>query len=442
MAQSTVKKHLLYASLATLLSGSLSTVGFAAGFQLSAEDSASNLATYGAGGAAAAEDATTGFTNPAGLTRIKNKQIVLSAVGVAARTKFDGKVDLERQITPSPNSGTAKGNTFNVIPAVHVATPINDRIVLGFNVTVPFGLATDYDKYAFTRYAATKSEIQTINISPSIGIKLTDQLSIGAGVGAQHMEATLNSVVKVTVPSIGRSADFTVENKGSDWGYSWHIGALYEFTPTTRVGISHRSQVKHTLKGTSIFKYLQGDILPFPQEIKTNNLRADVTLPSTTSVSAYHELNTQWALMGTASFTRWSVLNTIKLHNIATPLGPVTSELPQNFRNTWRFALGTQYRHDERWLFRAGIGYDQNPTRDKERSIRLPDSNRIAVSLGMQYRPTKQLAIDVGYMHLFMKDAKINHTISSETERVKVQGTSKNATDLFGLQLTWDIDAI
>jgi long-chain fatty acid transport protein len=413
----------------------------ASGFQLF-EGNAVNMGDLGAGGAAIAEDASTAYYNPAGLTRLTAPQIVISAVGISSKTDFSGTSTWKIPGTPfvKTNSGSADGGGTAVIPAFHLAAPINDRVVLGFSLTTPFGLSTEYAPDSVVNSEATESSVKTIDLSPSVGLKLTDNLSVGLGIDYQNLDATLNSASFIPVANINAYS----KNQASDWAFGWRAGALYQVTPSTRVGLNYVSKVKHHLTGTSTL-----DMPAIDTTFGSDAATADLTLPATTTLSAVHDLNSCWTLLGSVSYTQWSEIEDITLKNVASAtLNPIkqtivptkgTATLPENFRDTWRVAIGTNYKYNDQWLFRAGLGYDQTPVVDEHRGVRLPDGDRIGVSVGTHYQPTKAIGLDVGYTHLFIKDGDINHTLDVGPSKVNTVGTTKNAADLLGLQLTWTI---
>jgi long-chain fatty acid transport protein len=429
-----------------IVAASLVLAGFAgqtmaAGFQL-AEANAVNIGDAGAGGAAIAEDASTSTYNPAGLTDIKVPQVVLSAVGIRSKADFSGTSTWFSKLAPGhefPNSGTASGGDKAILPAFHLAAPINDRFVFGFSLTAPFGLATKYATDSILRYEATESDVKVMDFSPSVGIKVNEQLSVGLGVDYEKMDAALNSVAGI--PAIGPKGlqlnDAISNNQASSWAFGWHAGVLYKFTPATRVGLNYASKVKHHLTGTST--------LSGPVANGSDDLTADVTLPASTTLSMAHELNSNWTLLGSVSYTQWDVVQNITLNNVASidpvkeALTKIPVTLPMSFRNTWRVAAGANYKFNEQWKFRAGLGYDQSPVEAEYRGIRLPDADRIVAAVGAHYQPTKQLGVDVGYTHLFIKDGDINHIVYMGGQEVHTVGTSKNAADLLGLQLTWNL---
>lgn len=419
-----------------------STQSTASGFQLF-EGNAVNIGDFGAGGAAIAEDASTATYNPAGLVRIKTPQLVLSAVGIRTKADFSGSNAWQVPIPIIPSyaqTGSASGGGFKVVPAFHYAVPLNERVVFGFSVTAPFGLATDYDTTSVVRYEATKSEVKTLDLSPSLGVKINEQLSIGAGINLQKLDATLNSATRIPYANLKKAridfADGQSTNKAASWAFGWHAGALYQFTPATRVGINYASQIKHHLTGTSS--------LTVPDLNLTltgaDTLTSDITLPPVTTLSAYHDVNDRWALLGSVAYTQWDKVDNIALNNVRGFLSnKITVTLPENFRNTWRVAVGTNYKLNEQWLLRAGVGFDQTPVNNTDRGVRLPDGDRMGLAVGAHYQPTKALGIDMGYTHLFIKDGDINHTLHADISQVNTVGTVKSAADLLGLQVTWSI---
>src|SRR5262249_24210 len=122
------------------------------------------------------------------------------------------------------------------------------------------------------RYHALKSSLKTISILPSLGFRVTDWLSLGAGMTAEHAKGTLTSAIDFGAvceifgkqsglpaglcPGIGlapQQVDGGARVTGSDWGYGWHVGALFEPRADTRIGLTYHSRVDHDLSGHVTF---------------------------------------------------------------------------------------------------------------------------------------------------------------------------------------------
>jgi long-chain fatty acid transport protein len=191
---------------------------------------------------------------------------------------------------------------------------------------------------------------------------------------------------------------------------------------------------------------------------RNNNLSsAPIELPDIVTLSAYHDLNETFALLGSVVYTGWSSFKVIQLNNVAAPGiapmgGPipagtiipvsVNSSSPQNYSDAWRAAVGANYHLNKEWMLRVGGGYDQSPTNDVNRDVRLPDADRWALSVGTHYQMRSNLGMDVGYTHLFgANDSIINRTDPlSASSSYSVNAVARASADLVGAQIVWSID--
>lgn len=449
---------------------SISSAAFASGFELF-EQNGAGVGNFDAGGAAEAADASTAWYNPAGLVMLDSQQLVVAADGIDAGIDFNGNVqnyinfNTPGGVVPieaSNQYGSAEGGGFAVVPSFHYAIPINDRVVAALSLVVPFGLVSDYPTDSIASYSATESKIADIDLTPSIGVKITDKFSVGAGIDFEHIDANLGQVVGLGElgPIVGLPADTntTSNNNATDWTLGWHAGVLYQFSPATRVGLAYHSKVSASLSGDSEFEGPLASIATdgATDEIKSNNAKTSIDLPSTTSLSVYHDLNPRWAVMGTLNYTTWSVFNNIPLQNLAgveqatieqilagsppfLPSTTLSANVPQNFHNTWRLATGVNFHMTDSWMWRFGFGIDQDPTSDADRNLRLPDADRYNVAIGAHYQLNKKLGFDAGWTHLFVADGIINSGQTVAQQFTYVNGTTSNTANIYGLQLTWNI---
>ncbi len=401
------------------------------GFQLF-EGNALNVGDFGSGAAAQALDASIGFYNPAGLVYI-DKQFVLSQTLLHTNIVFtgDSKVNNINVVDPEITVATdakEKGGGFHLIPAMHFATPINENFSFGLGVTVPFGLATEWSDTSSARYTATKSQVRTVNVGPAIGYKLSEQFSIGGGLDLQYMGVSIDSRMYIP-PSLGGGADGRSKNRTHDIAFGWNAGVMWVL-PKTSLGVHLRSQVRHHLKGKSK-SLTAGEI--------SEDLRGNITLPATFTFSATRALTQKTRIKGTAIFTTWKSIKEMALQNVATPVGPRDVSLVQNFRNTWRLAVGFDHQWQENLMLRAGVGFDQSPVNSTHRNLRLPDSDRYVVATGLRYQHNKSIDIDMGYTHIFAKKALISHTQIVGSQSTTTTGQVKQHADLLALQLTWHL---
>jgi len=434
------KKILMVMSTTGMLCSAYN-IANAAAFQLWEQDGAS-VGDYHAG-RAVTDDASTSYYNPAGLVRIHNQQLIVAADPILTDFKFRGTINVIAPVTPSGNQNViAQGGNFNLVPSLHYAAPYNDRIYFGFSIVSPFGLETNYGLNTAARYAANKTALTIIDIAPSVGIKINDKWSLGAGLDAEHARAEFDLVGTTTAFPLG-VFDTASENVGRSWAYGFHLGALFQPNETTRIGFTYHSKVVHHSHGESKFIGPLATALG----VKTStNLKADIDLPATTTLSIFKTLNHTWDFMGTIAYTQWSVLQNIVLMNVAgvdsTGAGSetVTVIVPEHYRNTWNVSVGANYHLNEQWLFRSGIGFDETPANDTDRNLQLPDSDRIAVALGTHYQMTKAVGIDLGWTHFFVMNTFIHnvHQVVG-AQQTYTNGAINAGADVLGLEVTWDI---
>jgi long-chain fatty acid transport protein len=428
-----------------------STNILASGFQLFEQDGAS-VGNYHAGRSAELNDASAVFYNPAGITRIQNQQIVVGDVGILSNIKFRGTIATALNGPGVPPIGTqnatSQAGSFSQVPNFYYVAPLTPNVGIGIGLNAPFGLRTDYGRDTATRYVTTKSEIQVVDLTPAIGFNLTKKLSLGIGLDVQRMGAELDQMA-----TVGTDTDTYGTNKGWSTAYGYHVGALFQFLPTTRVGLTYNSQVVHHIRGTSRFVGPIATLLNFgtSSTIYSGTANAHVTLPAYTTLSAFHKVNEKWAIMGTAMYTQWSVIQNLTLQNVAgaifapfpvpAPSSTITIILPTHYRNTWNVSVGANYYATDKFTLRGGVGYDQTPVRNTYRELRIPDDNRYALALGGHYQATKALGFDLGWTHLFMVgNVGVNPPPSIVGgARATTHGNVEASADVFGGQVTWDI---
>jgi len=405
----------------------LSVQAHAAAFQVWEQDAVSAGNSHA--GRAVADDASTAYYNPAGLLLIKNQQVIGGGTVTLSDIRFQGTAAVNTLSNPGPQSLAVQGGTYKFIPFVHYAAPITDRVAFGLSFVEPFALYTNYGSATNFRYATRLNEIDVYDLTPSLGIGVTDRFSIGFGLDIQRLVAEFDHATT----AVGSSGDTLSNNSGHAHAYGYHLGALYQFSPSTRIGLSYQSQIVHQINMSSTYV---GALAP-GGAISNPNLYARITLPPTTSLSAFHQLNKQWDLLGTVSYTQWSATNPIILNNVTGIQGGTLNNnlqwvLLQGYRNTWDCAVGANYHINDTWLLRTGLGYDQ-----KAASI---ESDKVALALGTHYQATATLGFDLGWTHLFSTQAQINNVVQTVGDQsVTLNGTMPQNTDIYALQVKWDI---
>lgn len=404
------KQKLLGVSVASallMMSGGAAASGFAL------IEQGSGLGNSFAGGAASAEDASTIFYNPAGMSRLNGKQGVVGGSFIKPSAKFTGTGGV------GGDSGADAGS-MAFVPNAYFAMEASPKLRLGLGVNAPFGLQTEYTPTWTGRAQAIKSKIDTINLNPSLAYQVSESLSLGAGVNYQQIRGELTSFA-------GAAGTARITGKDTAWGYN--LGAMYNVSPSTRLGVAYRSAISYNLSGDATFSAAPAGNTPVTLAIK---------MPDSMSFSAFHQLGDRWDVMADATWTGWSKLKELR---VLRANGTTLTATPENWKDTWRVAAGASYHYSEQWMARTGVAFDQSPVSDTYRTVRIPDANRTWLSLGGQYKHSKASTWDFGYAHLFVSSASVNQNAAANPDLIGkgfLVGSYNNKVDILSVQYTYN----
>jgi long-chain fatty acid transport protein len=83
------------------------------------------------------------------------------------------------------------------------------------------------------------------------------------------------------------------------------------------------------------------------------------------------------------------------------------ASLPRNWDDTYHYALGADYRMDQRWTLRAGIAYDTNPVDETDRTADMPIDEQIRYAIGADYLRDSGMKISGSLVYADYGDAAI-----------------------------------
>ena len=395
----------------------------AAGFAL-IEQSGSGMGNAFAGGSAIAEDASTVYFNPAGMTYIDGTQLVGALHLIKPSAEFNNNGSIAGAGKPLGGTGGDAGD-LAFIPNAYFKMDFNDSIKLGIGVNAPFGLKTEYDSGWIGRFQALKSEVKTVNINPALAFKVNDQLSLGFGVSVMWAQATLTRAV-----NFGAAGEGSVKIKADDWGFGYNLGAIYQVTPDTRIGMAYRSKVDQHLEGDATFNRPIG--IPNAGAAADGAINASVSLPENFSFSAFSKLDDTWDVMGDITWTHWS---RFKQLTILRSSGALLSNTNENWDNSMRYSVGANYHYSASIKLRAGLAYDVEAVNDNFRTARIPGNDRKWLSLGTNWKASPSSSVDVGYAHLFISDASINDGRSGAANGT-LKGSYDGDVNILSMQYT------
>ena len=464
-----IKKKQVARAVGALVLALGATQVYATGFQLN-EQSGSGLGNAFAGGAAATDDASAMWWNPAALSQFQRTQAVAVINIITPSVKFQNDASLPAANQPLGNTGGDAGG-YNFVPNMYVSVPINAQWTFGLGITVPFGLTTEYDDGWIGRYQGLKSSIETMNINPALSWKATPQFAVGAGVNFQKIKATLtqnanysgalltaaaqngitpgsptfNAIAQVT-PGLDSKATIT----GDDYAWGWNIGFAWDATPQLRLAASYRSEIKYNVTGNVSFEnptvtlppgtppQLAGTIGALSAGVNSQALygrgvSSDITIPQMANFSVLYHVNSKWDVMGDVQYTGWSSIPELRF---TTTSPPPLDAVPLNWDDTWKVAIGATYKVSDQWKARFGVAFDQTPV-TTDPTIRLPDSDRIWLAVGSEYKWNANMKFDAGFSYIFADSPSFNQNQGSTAKNALVNGSYDASVWILSMQGTY-----
>jgi long-chain fatty acid transport protein len=373
-------------------------------------------------GTAVVNDATAAYYNPAALMLLKTPQIIPLATVARFRTRFNGQ--MTTVATGFSQSGTSSSESDYYSGSLYGGLPILDRFTLGFAAVSNFANRSP-EENSILRYVQSSNTIQDYDLVPSVGVRVNQWLSLGAGVNFSATNFNLQPIIGFPGSNV---ADSQSNNKTSGSGVGGNIGFLLQPPTKTLIGFNYRSQTSYEERGSST--------LTGTQNIVSNNYHYTLRIPPRSVLSISQALSEKMGLITTVQRIQWSVIRNINIYGIATTTGTtpviVNASVPYYSRNTWVVTVGGYYRFNPTWIVRAAATYNQSPN-NGHYQMSTGDSYIVGASVG--YTVNKKLSIEGSYAHAFIQD----QSIDIHSNRNIIIGTNQASRDVVSLKLVCNI---
>ena len=347
----------------------------------------------GAGLAARANDAGTVFTNPAGMTRFKESTYLAGVTPLYIDASFNSD---QNTTATGPDKGVDEflsGGSFAAI------FPVAERLTLGVSVQNYFGLALEWDDEWVGRYESTEVVLLAPQMQPTVAYKVNDWLSIGAGVGLTLGILADEGRVNNLDPDLG---DGKFKYDDTDFAVQGNLGVMIEPSDKTRIG----------------FRYLTETDLDFEDNIYVSDvgpaiansitsvgqLDLGMKMPQSLMVGAFHQLNDNWAILGSVGWDDWSSFGKVRVKVTALGAERIVDE---GFDDTWHFGIGTEYRYTPKLTLTGGFSYDSGMADSGTRPITLPLGDMYRYGLGFKYQKSDTLLLGGGLSFLWEGDLDV-----------------------------------
>jgi long-chain fatty acid transport protein len=365
-----------------------------------------SMGTASAGANAIAEDASTAHTNPAGMTRLDDHQILGGLAPGFTNVKF--KADQQ-----TPNGGSDGGNQGDFIPisSTSYVHKLTDRWRLGMSILSFAGAALDPSDDWAGRFETTEISLFSLTLMPTVAVRVTDWLSVGAGAAITY--GILDMRVKAPI-----AGEPTIRLKDmDDWAAAPVASVLIEPSPELRFGVVYQGETEFDL---------DGKIKNFTAQTPAIELK--LPLARAVRTSLYWDATDEIALVMNSGWEDWSAAKSLPVSASAGPLG--SASIPLKFRDTWYIGLGGYYQLNDEWTLQSGFRYDSSALKDTNRTTALPIDRVWTLGVGGLYDYSEKLKIGLAFSWSSLGSAPVNNP------RVKGKYTS-NDLFLFNVSLNW-----
>lgn len=427
-------KMTMKAAAAAVMAVCAASAAHAAGFMLT-EQSAGALGRAYAGVGVDGTDLSGVYYNPATMTLHPGTQIQAGFVAVGLDLAFEGEKN-GQAVTENGQYNT------QAIPHGYISHQLNDSMWVGLAMTVPFGMGTEYDDNWAYANRGISAEVLTFDFNPNVAWKVSDKLSLGAGVSIQYAAADLK--MRADMPKGTVNPDYAVSANGEidadSWAWGFNVGLMWSPLENLRFGVSYRSKINHHADGDFTLDnqkvHISDDfVMNMPGSSTFSDATASLSTPAWAMATAAWDVNELLSLYATFRWTDWSSFDNLEIKSAGIPLTGV-QKITNEWQDTYLVSVGADFRFTNWWTFRAGVGYETSPIDNpRYRTVIIPDADRWWFALGSSFQATKSMQIDVSAAMLH--GVGEGSVYASEESDTKVGHFENLDAYLFGVQLVY-----
>lgn len=377
----------------------------AGGFYLPEIATPGSVGTAGVANVTNVDDASSAFTNPAGMTALEADEVVAGMEVLIPVNKFDSDI-----ATAGGSDGGNAGNPA-VIPGLFVVKGLNENLKLGFSIAAVAGGGLDYGENFVGRYQAYKAVLQTVGVGPSLGYKINDMLSIGAGV--YMLYTTFNQKIAVNQSFFGANDGTVHFDDIDDISYQWTAGITFQPTDRLLFGFTYLSEADVDLSGDLKTSGLQGafdNLLGDADSITVN-----FDLPEAFTFGLRYRATDKLTLLADSNYQRWSQFSQTNVRIDVGPAGEtIVTGFDRDWKDTWHVGAAFKYYLGENHLIGMGVSYDSSPVSNKDRTADLPMDEQFRVAAAYGKDNPIGLSYSFSTSYVYFGEGKMDQTAQGE----------------------------
>ena len=353
------------------------------------ENASPDMGRAAAGAGARAQDSSTAFWNPAGMTELGEGIEIMFGLGASFSDLNPELEDSTLTPTPPPVSGNNVGG-FAPMLGSFISAQLPFDIHFGMAMILPYAGGVDYNNSWTGRGYVTEAQLLGLMIQPTLAYAVTDWLSLGAG--AAVLYTSFEEQVRATQDTLAPTIKI---DDAEDWSAGGVFGVLLKPLEGTRVGLTYRTQIVSNMNGK-----VQGPLGFNPV------FNGKFTFPQGVNVSLFQQVCEGWAVLADVGWSDWSAFSNIPLQ-----VGPLGGTQERGWHDTWRTAVGFQYVPIEKLTLQGGFGYDSSPVDANRLLPDIPTSEQFRFAAGLMFRPQSYVEIALSYTFLWFGDMRMNNVV-------------------------------
>ena len=373
----------------------------AAGFYISEIGTPLSLGTAGVANSTNNIGADSSWTNPAGMTGLDGDEMLGGFQVVAPNIRFDSS----SATTASGNDGGNAGSALP-IPSFFYVNAVTDRLRLGISAAGTMGGGVDYGDRFVGRYSVSMAELGAVGLSPAIGFKVNDKLSLGAGVSIIYTRFDENVAINQSV--VGAADGKLKIEKADDWGYQPYVGLTYQLTERAMLGLVYRAEMDVELEGDVNFHGWQLT----PKQPTADSIDIDWDNPQTAVIGFKYRLDDKNLLFLNAGWEDWSIFSKNTLAFDGGKLNPAVT-IDREFDDTWHAGIAFAHHEGDHGTT-IGFSYDSSPVSDNHRTLDLPFDEIYKVSFAYGWTGQKHLDFSLGGTVYLVGEARVDQESQGE----------------------------
>jgi long-chain fatty acid transport protein len=389
MGRTLLKRSLSISLVTVLLLCSQTT--FAGGFYLPEVATPGSVGTAGVANVTNVDDASSAFTNPAGMTALENDEAEAGMEVLIPVMKFDSDI--------AEAGGSDGGNAGDpaVIPGLFVVKGLNENLKLGFSVAAVAGGGLDYGENFVGRYQAYKAALETVGVGPSLGYRINDMLSIGAGI---YMLYTTFNHGTVHFDDI------------DDISYQWTAGITFQPTDRLLFGFTYLSEADINLSGDLKTSNLQG---PFQNLLgDADSITVDFDLPEAYTFGLRYKATENLTLLADTNYQRWSQFSQNNVKIDSGPGGAIVTTIDRDWKDTWHVGGALKYDFGVNHVVAMGMSYDSSVVTNRDRTADLPLDEQFRIAAAYGKNNPIGLAYSFSTSYVYFGEGKMDQTAQGQ----------------------------